>query len=314
MKTIIQFFAASLLYCCWFLLFALPTAVVVQGHAAGVEQELFSCKTPESTVEDRQAVNRALGIFHSRKQAGARVGDKEVSVCFHVVTQSDGSGQVSDVQLQLTLDSLNEAFSASSCCDTALPWCNLGDCSVETGFTFVMAGLDGSGDYEDATTYTDVTDAGACVTRTVNNGWSSGNNDNVMKTALRRGGMNVLNVYWLNEIQGAPPGRIILGYATFPFDGTPSLDGVVMNSLVAPFGGLTGLDSGDIVVHEVSHCSLFLLNLFVYKATPYLAKVVFSLSHSLSLSFLFGSSPPRLVQNNTNFFKGWPLDGTFAHL
>ena len=233
----------------WAILF--PIAVTsAGGHSHGP----FSCGSPDATDVELSLQSQALGIFQARLAESSNM-DKEIPVCFHVVTDNNGGGEVSDCQLQDALVALNQGYGPNSCCDTSLDWCNEGDCSVDTGFSFTMAGIDENGNYVSGITYENVTTQGACVTRTLNSGWSNviQTDDGVMKNALHKGDpRKVMNVYWVNRVVETS-GKSVLAYATLPFFNVGTIDGVVIIAALAPNGGATGLDSGDVLIHEVGY-------------------------------------------------------------
>lgn len=90
------------------------------------------------------------------------------------------------------------------------------------------------------------------VTRTTNSTWYSGcygSSESAMKSALRRGTADDLNIYSCNPSGG------ILGYATFPssYASAPSRDGVVILYSSVPGGSAAPYNLGDTATHEVGH-------------------------------------------------------------
>lgn len=135
-----------------------------------------------------------------------------VPVYWHRIHASNGSGGVvSNSQLNAQMTVLNNAFAGSS-------------------FSFTLARVD---DTSNSAWYTCA--GGTCETE--------------MKTALRVGGSNALNIYSNNMGQG------LLGWATFPsrYASAPSMDGVVILYSSVPGGSAEPYNEGDTATHEVGH-------------------------------------------------------------
>ena len=137
-----------------------------------------------------------------------------VNVYFHVVSNGT-AGNVSDSYITAQMNVLNTAYGS-------------------TGWTFNLIATD----------------------RTSNSTWYNncyGTSEAAMKSALRQGTADDLNIYTCNPSGG------ILGYATFPssYTSAPSKDGVVIlwSSLPIPAaqGGAAPYNEGDTATHEVGH-------------------------------------------------------------
>ncbi len=86
----------------------------------------------------------------------------------------------------------------------------------------------------------------AGTTATDNTLWYNANDDYAMKSTLKRGGSESLNVY-VNTAGG------FLGYAYFPDTQDFVEDGVVIVNDSMPGGAITGYNEGDTLTHEVGH-------------------------------------------------------------
>jgi hypothetical protein len=91
------------------------------------------------------------------------------------------------------------------------------------------------------------------TTRTVNTQWASDGNELAMKQALRKGGYNALNLYFLYSLGGGT-----LGYCYFPTQASPGStafyrDGCSILYSTAPGGSSAGFNLGRTATHEVGH-------------------------------------------------------------
>jgi len=134
-----------------------------------------------------------------------------INVHFHVITDSSGKGNLTSGQINSQISVLNAAYAG-------------------TGFSFNLVS-------------TDVT---------ANNNWfttTGGTYETQMKTALRQGTSEDLNIY-SNNMGGG-----LLGWATFPssYASNPLDDGVVILYSSLPGGSAAPYDEGDTATHEVGH-------------------------------------------------------------
>ncbi|MCE9668751.1 zinc metalloprotease [Myxococcus stipitatus] len=141
-------------------------------------------------------------------------GSVTIPVYFHVINKGTGiaNGDIPDSQITAQLNVLNAAY-------------------ANTPFKFALTATD----------------------RTTNSSWynlSSGStNERNMKTTLRKGGKNALNIYSANLSGG------LLGWATFPssYASNPTQDGVVILYSSVPGGTASPYNLGDTGTHEVGH-------------------------------------------------------------
>jgi hypothetical protein len=208
------------------------------------------CVSSEPSPRQVQNYNDILDDYRTRFGFNRRLAAaKQIPVYFHIIQPSNGrGGDVSDAQITEQIAVLNASF--------------------EGIFAFIFSGKDS----------------------TLSNSYYEATFDSVaqgqMKTSLRKGGANVLNIYTLspyvsNEVHHAclhtfiriRPQSIlvspfcsfvkhskngVLGWATLP-DGVEnsgrinSNDGVVIRYDTLPGGSLFPYNEGDTAVHEVGH-------------------------------------------------------------
>ncbi len=171
----------------------------------------------EEAAEIEATVERHLAA----RRASARPGDlvatlaaTPVNVYWHVINNGAGlaDGNIPDSQIAAQIDVLNAAYA---------PY----------GFSFTLMATD----------------------RTTNSSWYTAGPgttaERAMKSALRRGSADDLNIYSSN------PGGGLLGWATFPssYARKPMDDGVVVLFASVPGGTAAPYNLGDTGTHEVGH-------------------------------------------------------------
>jgi hypothetical protein len=201
----------------WSRLFTIACAwLALSGAAFAQEQLSIRCMTVEPDEAQRQRIDETVRRNMQMRAALslAAVSGGTIDVYFHVISKGGtaSEGNVPDAQISAQIDVLNDAYAV---------W----------GWSFRLA----------------------AVTRTNNVTWYTagpGSTEEAqMKTALRVGTADDLNIYTLN------PGGGLLGWATFPSDYryAPLRDGVVLLFSSLPGGTAAPYDQGDTGTHEVGH-------------------------------------------------------------
>jgi hypothetical protein len=193
------------------------------------------CGTRQVDEIEARAIDEALQRFKARlgaAAAGRDPGSVTVTVYFHVITASNGEGDLDDASIAVQIDVLNMSYGGATG-------------GVDTPFRFVLGAVD----------------------RTANDTWFTAGQgtaaEQEMKAALRQGTATDLNLY-----TNVPDGGL-LGWATFPwlYDNAPSDDGVVILYSSLPGGSVGPYAEGDTAVHEVGHW-LGLLHTFQFSCFP----------------------------------------------
>jgi hypothetical protein len=198
-----------------------------QGNAYGRNQVRtcgFRDRTDDEARFEEMQFMRALQAAKGKPGGGGGGGTTPIggviNVYFHVITASNGAGDVPNEQIAAQIDVLNKAFAGIA----------PGGSGASTGWSFNVVAVD----------------------RTANDSWytcTGGTCESNMKNALRQGTADDLNIY-ANNMGGG-----LLGWATFPssYAGNPKNDGVVILSASMPGGNAAPYNIGDTATHEVGH-------------------------------------------------------------
>ncbi len=157
------------------------------------------------------------GTLERSTGESARTTTIKIRTHVHVITRTDGTGKVPLSRIKTQINILNKAYAG----DTSYA-------SAATPFRFVLATVD--------------------VTKNNNwHNWNTSQDNHSAKKALRRGGLADLNLYIAKLSDG------LLGYASFPGEGEPIHDGVVLHTQSLPGGSFESFNKGDTATHEVGH-------------------------------------------------------------
>lgn len=194
---------------------------VFNGHTWASKEEFIEngrCTTKTLSEAEIEQVEREVAIDKENRRAANRGFDMNatggtIPVYWHVINNgtSLSQGNIPDSQITAQINVLNAAYAS-------------------TGWQFTLVATD----------------------RTTNAAWytcSGGTCESQMKSALRRGSADDLNIY-SNNMGGG-----LLGWATFPssYSSQPSLDGVVILYSSVPGGTAAPYNLGDTATHEVGH-------------------------------------------------------------
>jgi Pregnancy-associated plasma protein-A len=172
------------------------------------------CSTIHPNEYEAARIDREVRSYMSSRIMSSAVTGGTINVYFHVIRGGTGisNGDISSTMINDQISALNAAYA---------PY----------GWTFVLVSVD----------------------RTTSTSWynvvQGSLNEAQMKSALRRGTADDLNIYTAN------PGGGLLGWATFPWNyaNYPYMDGVVLLYSSLPGGTAYPYNLGDTGIHEVGH-------------------------------------------------------------
>ena len=162
--------------------------------------------------------------FQARLQAKRTAGTMAVQavvtipVVFHVVTATNGTGNVTDAQINQQIAEMNQDYAGGESSQAS-----------NTEFQFTLQS----------------------IKHWANNSWfndpDSAAGERALKTATHTGNQRTLNIWSTNTGY--------LGYATFPewYAGDPQLDGIVIQYGSLPGGPITNFNLGKTATHESGH-------------------------------------------------------------
>jgi hypothetical protein len=138
-----------------------------------------------------------------------------IPVYVHVMTGTDGSGDVTNTQIADQITVLNQTYSGH----------DVNGAGYNTGVAFTLAGIN----------------------RYANNSWHHDRLSTKYRAATRQGGKNALNI-WLVDFK-------YLGIATFPWDyaSNPGIDGIRVQYNSIPGGDIVHYNLGETATHEAGH-------------------------------------------------------------
>jgi hypothetical protein len=188
-----------------------------EGSAARRPAGVAGHDPNEMTAKDVAAVQRDMTArLKGKATPRAQV---TVPVVFHVVYASDGTGNVSDAQINDQIAEMNQDYAGDEAPGTA----------ANTQFSFTLQ----------------------AVHRWQNDSWfndpDSSAGERALKSATHEGDSTTLNIWSTNTSY--------LGYATFPwwYSGDPELDGIIIQWGSLPGGPITNYNEGKTASHESGH-------------------------------------------------------------
>jgi len=182
------------------------------GGFRGIDHRDVSV-SEQRAIERRTA--RILAAQGGRPLAGLRVAaGRTVPVYVHVMLDSGGVGDVTDVQIADQVAVLNATFGGGESSEAS-----------KTGFTFSLAQVD----------------------RWRNDGWHADRSSAKYRAKTRLGGANALNV-WLVDFK-----YLGIATFPWDYKRSGAIDGIRVDYASLPGGSIANFDLGKTATHEVGH-------------------------------------------------------------
>ncbi|MET8301158.1 zinc metalloprotease [Micromonospora sp. NPDC005211] len=191
-------------------------ARVAKGGNAKLDPNHLTAQQVRDREADLAAAQRERANF--RTGAVAPLATVTIPVVVHVIQENStrAGGNITDSMINQQITVLNQAYAGST-----------GGAATAFGFQLTK------------------------INRVTNTSWypivQGSSAERSMKTSLRVGGKNTLNIY-LGELSDS-----LLGWATFPKRTLDKMDGVVVLNESLPGGTATNYNQGDTGTHEVGH-------------------------------------------------------------
>ncbi|MEV0004232.1 zinc metalloprotease [Micromonospora sp. NPDC050980] len=191
-------------------------ARVAKGGHAKLDPNHLTAKQVRERAADLAAAQRERANF--RTGAVTPLATVTIPVVVHVIQENStrAGGNIPDSLINQQISVLNQSYSGSTG-------------GAATAFSFQLTKIN----------------------RVTNPSWypivQGSSAERSMKTSLRTGGKNTLNMY-LGELSDG-----LLGWATFPKRKLDKMDGVVVLNESLPGGTATNYNQGDTGTHEIGH-------------------------------------------------------------
>ncbi|GGR64126.1 hypothetical protein J2S40_004729 [Nocardioides luteus] len=186
---------------------AVGAARVADGTKQVRDKNNLTAKQAEAKEKELTGALKAKG---KKKGGSATLGPTTIPTYIHVIQEDATTGAIPQANIDAQMGVLNDAYAG-------------------TPFSFEVVGQE----------------------TTINPAWypiiSGSTGERAMKSALRQGGDDALNIY-IGEIDDG-----LLGWATFPTKNISAQDGVVILGESLPGGSAAPYDEGDTATHEVGH-------------------------------------------------------------